>query len=127
MVEDCDALFDTGATLHGYHPGQSLFVYALMMPTELNIGVFLKPAMRKARVHKDHRYAFGCLFTKLCRVAGVLEENVDCMAPLFPTPVDITRTKRPEYEFGPTLTTTERHRRDELIMARMYGLEMLRH
>jgi len=49
------------------------------------------------------------------------------MAPLFPTPVDSTRTKGPDTEFGPTLTTAERHRRDELIMARMYGLEMLRH
>uniref|UniRef100_M1DVD1 Uncharacterized protein n=1 Tax=Solanum tuberosum TaxID=4113 RepID=M1DVD1_SOLTU len=29
--------------------------------------------------------------------------------------------------FGLTVTTAECHRRDELIMARMYGLEMLRH
>ncbi|KAG5620162.1 hypothetical protein H5410_005380 [Solanum commersonii] len=49
------------------------------------------------------------------------------MAPLYPAPVHITRTKGPDTDFGPTLTTAERHRRDELIMARMYGLEMLRH
>uniref|UniRef100_M1DMR7 Uncharacterized protein n=1 Tax=Solanum tuberosum TaxID=4113 RepID=M1DMR7_SOLTU len=49
------------------------------------------------------------------------------MAPLFPVLVDITKTKGSDNEFGPPLTTTERHRRDELIMARMYGLEMLRH
>ncbi|KAG5599840.1 hypothetical protein H5410_031210 [Solanum commersonii] len=42
-------------------------------------------------------------------------------------PVNIMRTKGPDTEFRPTLITTERHRRDELIMARIYGLEMLRH
>lgn len=102
-------------------------VYALMMAVEVNIGVVLKTAMRKARVHKGRRFAFGGLITKLCRVAGVPEENVDYMAPLFPAPVDITRTKGLDTEFSPTLTTAERNRRDELIMARMYGLEMLRH
>ncbi|KAG5620418.1 hypothetical protein H5410_005636 [Solanum commersonii] len=49
------------------------------------------------------------------------------MTPLYPTSVDITRTKGTDTKFGPTLTTVERHRRDELIMARMYGLEMLCH
>ncbi|KAG5630183.1 hypothetical protein H5410_001900 [Solanum commersonii] len=44
-----------------------------------------------------------------------------------PVPVDITRTKGPDTDFGPTLTTVERYRRDKLIMARMYGLEMLCH
>ncbi|KAG5595499.1 hypothetical protein H5410_036731 [Solanum commersonii] len=44
-----------------------------------------------------------------------------------PAPMDITRTKGPDTEFGPILITIERHRRDELIMARMYGLEMLGH
>uniref|UniRef100_M1DH54 Putative plant transposon protein domain-containing protein n=1 Tax=Solanum tuberosum TaxID=4113 RepID=M1DH54_SOLTU len=102
-------------------------VYALMTATELNVKVVLKSAMRKAQGHKGHRYAFGGLITRMCRVAGVPEENVDYMAPLFPAPVDITRTKWTDTEFGPILTTADRHRRDELIMARMYGLEMLRH
>uniref|UniRef100_M1E0T2 Uncharacterized protein n=1 Tax=Solanum tuberosum TaxID=4113 RepID=M1E0T2_SOLTU len=44
-----------------------------------------------------------------------------------PAPVDIMRTKGPDTEFGPTLFTVKRHRRDEHIMARMYGLDMLRH
>uniref|UniRef100_M1DHR2 Uncharacterized protein n=1 Tax=Solanum tuberosum TaxID=4113 RepID=M1DHR2_SOLTU len=61
------------------------------------------------------------------RVAGIPEESVDYMTPLFPAPMDITRTKGPDTEFGPTLTTTKRHRRDELIMVRMYSLEILRH
>uniref|UniRef100_M1DJ29 Uncharacterized protein n=1 Tax=Solanum tuberosum TaxID=4113 RepID=M1DJ29_SOLTU len=102
-------------------------VYALMTATELNIGTVLKSVMRTAQVHKGHSYAFGSLITKMCHAAGVLEENVDYMAPLFPTPVDITRTKGADTEFGPTLTTAEHHRRDELIMAKMYGLEILRH
>uniref|UniRef100_M1DG54 Putative plant transposon protein domain-containing protein n=1 Tax=Solanum tuberosum TaxID=4113 RepID=M1DG54_SOLTU len=102
-------------------------VYALMTSMELNIGAIVKSAMRKARVHKGHKYAFGGLITQMCHAAGVPEESLDYMAPLCPAPVDITRTKGPDTEFGPTLTTVECHRRDELVMARMYGLEMLRH
>ncbi|KAG5580099.1 hypothetical protein H5410_050726 [Solanum commersonii] len=102
-------------------------VYALMTAIELHIGVVLKLAMRKGRVHKGHMYAFGGLITRMFHVVRVLEENMDYMAPLFPAPMDITRTKGPNTEFGPILTTVERHRRDELIMARIYGLEMLRH
>ncbi|KAG5581535.1 hypothetical protein H5410_052162 [Solanum commersonii] len=102
-------------------------VYALMTGTELNIRAIVKSAMHKARVHKGHRYAFGGLITQICRDAGVPEENVDYMTPLYPALVDITQTKGPHTEFGPTLTTGECRRRDELIMARMYGLEMLRH
>uniref|UniRef100_M1DMK3 Putative plant transposon protein domain-containing protein n=1 Tax=Solanum tuberosum TaxID=4113 RepID=M1DMK3_SOLTU len=98
-------------------------VYALMTSTELNIGAIIKSSMRKVRVHKWHMYAFGGLITKMCRAASVPEENVDYMAP----PVDITRTKGTYTEFGPTLTTVERYRRDEFIMRMMYVLEMLRH
>ncbi|KAG5627799.1 hypothetical protein H5410_013017 [Solanum commersonii] len=94
---------------------------------KLNIGAIIKSSIRKVGVHKRHRYAFGCLITKMCRVAGVPEENLDYMAPLYPAPVDITHTKRPDTNFDPTLTTAKHHRRDELIMARMYSLEMLRH
>ncbi|KAK4718110.1 hypothetical protein R3W88_016448 [Solanum pinnatisectum] len=62
-----------------------------------DILVVLKSAILKALVHKGLKYAFGGLITKMCRVADVPEENVDYMAP------------------------------DELIMARIYGLKMLRH
>ncbi|KAG5594521.1 hypothetical protein H5410_035753 [Solanum commersonii] len=58
-------------------------VYALMTATELNIEVVLKSAMRKAWVHKGHKYGFGGLITRMCRAASVPEENVDYMAPLF--------------------------------------------
>ncbi|KAH0652489.1 hypothetical protein KY289_030167 [Solanum tuberosum] len=84
-------------------------VYALMTSTELNIGAIVKSAMRMARVHEGHMYDFGGLITKMCRAAGVPEEHVDYMAPLYPASVDITRTKGPDTEFGPTLTTAERH------------------
>ncbi|KAH0781553.1 hypothetical protein KY290_001151 [Solanum tuberosum] len=107
--------------------GKVCLVYVLMIGIELNIGDVLKSAMRKARVHKGNMYDFGGLITRMCRVAGVLEENLEYMAPLFQASVDITRTKGPDTEFGPNLTIVERHRRDELIMARMYDLEMLRH
>ncbi|KAH0712429.1 hypothetical protein KY289_008388 [Solanum tuberosum] len=102
-------------------------VYALIKDLPINVGAVLKSAMRKARVHRGQRYAFGGLITNLCRRAGVPEETVDYMAPLFTTPLDITKTKGPENMHGPTLTTAERNRRDEMIMARMFGLEMLRH
>ncbi|KAG5605050.1 hypothetical protein H5410_026542 [Solanum commersonii] len=55
----------------------------------------------------------------MCRAAGVPEENIDYMSPLYPAPVDITWTKGPDTEFFPTLTTVEHHKRDELITARM--------
>ncbi|KAH0716675.1 hypothetical protein KY290_012937 [Solanum tuberosum] len=83
--------------------------------------------MRKARVNKRRKYAFEGLTTRLCRAADVLEQSLDDMVPLFSVPVDITKTKEPDNEFGPTLTTMERHRRDELIMDRMYGMDMLHH
>jgi len=102
-------------------------VYALMIGTKQNIRAIVKSAMRKVRVHKGHMYAFGGLITKMCHIAGVPKEQLDYMAPLYPALVDITRIKGPYTEFGPTITTAEHHRRDELIMARMYGLDMLRH
>lgn len=49
------------------------------------------------------------------------------MVPLYPVVVDISRTKKPDTELGPTLTTAERHQRDDLIMVRMFGLKMLQH
>ncbi|KAG5591343.1 hypothetical protein H5410_041857 [Solanum commersonii] len=90
-------------------------VYALMTSTELIIGAILKFAM-----HKGHMYAFGGLIMKMCHAVGVPEESLGDMAPLYPVSLDITRTKGPDTKFGPTLTIVERHRRDELITARMY-------
>jgi len=102
-------------------------VYALMKDVPISIGAVLKSAMRKARVHRGRRYVFGGLITNLCRRAGLPNESVDYMAPLFTTPLDVTKTKGPENMHGPTLTTAERNMRDDLIIARMFGLEMLRH
>lgn len=39
-------------------------VYALMTGAVVNIRVVFKSSMRKARVHKGHRYAFRSLITK---------------------------------------------------------------
>lgn len=68
---------------------------------------------------------FGGLITKLCRQTGIPEETVDYMEHLFTTPLDVTKTKGPETMNGPTLTTTERNRRDIVITTHMYCLEML--
>ncbi|KAK4724170.1 hypothetical protein R3W88_026949 [Solanum pinnatisectum] len=92
-------------------------VYALMKDLPINM----------AQVHQGRRYAFGGLITNLCRQAGVPEESVDYMAPLFTTPLHVTKTKGPKNFHGPTLTTTECSRRDDLITTHMFGLEMLFH
>ncbi|KAG5619932.1 hypothetical protein H5410_005150 [Solanum commersonii] len=83
--------------------------------------------MRKAKMHSGRRYAFGGLITSLCRTKGVPEESVDYIAPLFTTPLNVMKTKGPENAHGPTLTTTKHNKRDDLIMAHIYGLEMLCH
>ncbi|KAG5620256.1 hypothetical protein H5410_005474 [Solanum commersonii] len=87
-------------------------VYALMKDVPIKVGAVLKSDMRKARVHRGRRYAFGRLITNLCRQAGVPKESVDYIAPLFTTPLDVTKTKGPKNMHGPTLTTAERNRRD---------------
>ncbi|KAG5632625.1 hypothetical protein H5410_004342 [Solanum commersonii] len=46
------------------------------------------------------------------------------MTPLFPTQMDVTKTKGFDDEFGPPLTTAENHQRDEQIMDHMYPLNM---
>lgn len=74
-------------------------------------------------------YAVRGLITKMFLLVCVSKKSLDYMAPVYSTlvAVDITRIKGPETDLGPTFTTIERHRRYEFIMARMYGLEMLRH
>ncbi|KAH0685764.1 hypothetical protein KY284_016317 [Solanum tuberosum] len=102
-------------------------VYAVMKDLPINVGAVLKLVMRKARLHRGRRYAFGGLINNLCRRAGVPEESVDYMAPLLTTPLDVTKTKEPENMYGLILTTIERNIRDDMITARMFGFEMLRH
>lgn len=87
----------------------------------------IKSTMQKAQVYKGYTYAFGGIITKMCPLAGVLEERLDYMARLYPVAVDINRTKGSHTNLGPTLITVEPHKTDELITARMYGLEMLWH
>lgn len=79
-------------------------LYSLMTEIELNIGSIIKYAMRKARVHKGHMYTFVGLITKMCRRAGVPEENLDYIASLYPAVVNVTWTKGPDTNLGPTLT-----------------------
>lgn len=69
-----------------------------MTETELNIGEIIKFDMRKDRVRKGHKYAFGVLITKICRSAGVLEETLDYLAPICPAVIDVTRMKRSDME-----------------------------
>lgn len=72
-------------------------VYSLMTPTYLKIEAILKSILCKTRVHKGKMYAFGGLITRLFCFAVILEEKLDYLTPLFPTPVDITKTKGPRH------------------------------
>ena len=49
------------------------------------------------------------------------------MTHVFQAAMDITCTKAPHTDLGPTLTTMKLHERDEFVRARIYGLEILRH
>ncbi|KAG5575909.1 hypothetical protein H5410_056043 [Solanum commersonii] len=68
-----------------------------------------------------------CVVQSTAKRPGVPEESVDYLAPLFIIPLDVTKRKRPENAHGPTLTTTERNKKDDMITARLFGLEMLCH
>lgn len=61
------------------------------------------------------------------RQDGVPKENVNYMVPLFTTTLDVSKTKGPKIVHGPTLTTVEQNKRDDMITTRMYVLEMLHH
>lgn len=100
-------------------------VYALMMGREVNRGAILKSSMRKARVHKGRRYAFGGFITRLCLDAGVPTEALDYVPRLIADPYVVMNTREPDLQLGPILTTAERYRCDEMITATMYGLQML--
>jgi hypothetical protein len=102
-------------------------VYAFMKGIEINVGAVIKSTIRKSRVHRGRGYAFGGLITELCIRAGVPQEQCDYMPPLPSTLYDVTNIKAPDYTHGPVLTTQERAKRDDMITARMFGLEMLRH
>ncbi|KAG5605047.1 hypothetical protein H5410_026539 [Solanum commersonii] len=75
--------------------------------------------------HQSYPYAHINQEARVWR-AGVPEESVDYMEPLFTMPLDVTKTKGPKNMHGPTLTTAEQNSRDDMIMARLFGLEMLR-
>ncbi|KAG5615718.1 hypothetical protein H5410_015542 [Solanum commersonii] len=110
LIEDHHKLLDSWVALLGITRDKVCLVYALMTNTELNIGAVLKSAMRKARVHRGKRYAFGGLITHFCRSV-----------------VDITKRNGHDNEFGSTLIIAESHQCDEMIMDHMYGIEMLRY
>lgn len=46
---------------------------------------------------------------------------------LFYVPMDVIKTLGLRPTYGPTITTVERHKRDEMSMAHKYVLDMLHH
>lgn len=88
--------------------------YALMTGMTLNYGAIFRLAMRKAKTHKAHRYAFGGLITQLCLMTGVPEEDADYF-PIIQAPYIATNIKGLNVSLGPVLTTAERAYRDKFI------------
>lgn len=86
-----------------------------MKGTEINLGLGLKSSMCKVKVHHRRRYVFSGLITLLCRNAAMPEEALDYIVPFCTVAVDVTKTKGPGTNHGPTLTTAECHQRDDLI------------
>lgn len=101
--------------------------YALMKDTNINIGAAFRLEKKKTQLHQGRRYAFGGLITQFFRAVGVREESLDYMATLIPGSVDVTKTMGSETIHRQTLTTVERNRKNEMIIAHMYELQMLRH
>lgn len=93
---------------------------------EINFGAIFRSTMQKAKVHKGHRYAFGGLITKLYCLTSVPTEEVDYCSHI-EAPHVVTNIKDPKVSTSSVLTITERTHRDELSMAHIYGLKMLRH
>lgn len=83
----------------------------------LNFDTIFKLAMSKVKIHKGRRYVFRGLITQLCGMTGMPEQKADYYPVIHPSYVS----------FGLVLTTIERAYWNEMIMASMYGLEMLRH
>lgn len=54
-------------------------------------------------------------------------EPLDYMAPLWTVPVNVTKTKRPDTQLGPTLVKAELYHIDDLIITRIFGLDTLHH
>ncbi|KAG5577145.1 hypothetical protein H5410_057279 [Solanum commersonii] len=81
-------------------------VYSLMKDPPINVGAVLKSAMRKARSSRGER---GLHVT-------FVHHAPRC-----------DKDKGPENMYGLILTTAEGNRKDDMITARMFGLEILRH
>lgn len=101
--------------------------YELIMGAELNFGSIFKSSIRKVWVPLERRYAFGGFIIELCRHAGVTEEPLDYFLQIVVPYYNLTDIKGPVVFGGPMFTTTERAHKDELIMGRMFWLEMSRH
>uniref|UniRef100_M1DWA9 Uncharacterized protein n=1 Tax=Solanum tuberosum TaxID=4113 RepID=M1DWA9_SOLTU len=95
---------------------------------DLRMGfIFQDPSECNGSVVREFYANWKNLMVVLILQAGVPEESVDYMAPLFTTPLDVTKTKGTEYLHRPTLTTAECNKRDDLITTHMFGQEMLCH
>lgn len=95
--------------------------YALMTSMDINFGTIFRSAMRKVKVHKGCRYAFGDLITELCCLTCVPTEEEDYCPHIDAPPYVVTIIKRFEVSTVPVLTTIKRSYHDELIIARITG------
>lgn len=92
----------------------------------LNFGAIFSLAMRKAKTHKGRSINSGASLLNYV-ILQVCQKKRSITTLFFRGPYVATHIKGPDMSLGSVLTTVERAYRDELIMACMYGLEMLRH
>lgn len=102
-------------------------LYALLTNIKLNIGVIVKSMIWKAQVRKGHMHAFVGFISKMYCRTSVNGKFLGYMALMYPIILDIICTKGSNNYLGPILSTFKRNKMDELMMARMFGLEMFRY
>ncbi|MCE3051124.1 hypothetical protein HAX54_048948 [Datura stramonium] len=95
-------------------------VYALMIGMPINVGVFIKNVLKRARVKKGQNFGFGSLLTKFLCGHDIEEEEADYRPAYNPRGIDVTKTKEPEDINGPVLSVNERNARIENLLSHLY-------
>lgn len=80
-----------------------------MTDTPINVGLVIHSSMHKARLHKNTRFSFRGLLTKLLKDNGIDENPADHKLPQNLKRVNVIKVKESDTSQGPALTTAERH------------------
>ncbi|KAF3629434.1 hypothetical protein FXO38_05422 [Capsicum annuum] len=101
-------------------------IYTLMCDdVDINMGHVIFSAIKKVRTQAGRSFGFRGLVTSFLQRHKVDEEELDYKPGVITCPVDITTARTASGVNGPILTMVERKNRDDEILTRMYGLQML--